>query len=330
MLWELMTAFYTTHGVQAWCQEIVPYFVTSNAFVARVYAQLVEAFWHDLQRLGVDALAHDQPLYVVEAASGSGKLGFLLAKALHSMRRSLPVPLQRVTVVLSDVVESNVRFWEQHPTLRRLVRRGLVDFAVFDACRDTELRLRTSGVRACACARATPSLRDRHVADCAARWQRAQPHRGAVQLSDGHAAARLLPSTTRARAPLPATQRSRRRRAQVRDGQLLEGRIALFSSEAAESCADASVLDRMRSDFEFVPTTADYYSVRVAACVARCAAQTAQTALTPRRLRCAQEEEEGEDAVRLNGVLAWYQRAFRSQDATFRCVQRRRRACSVA
>lgn len=45
---------------------------------------------------------------------------------------------------MTDFTEQNFNFWKTHPALAPFVKRGIVDFAIFDATQDTELRLYSS------------------------------------------------------------------------------------------------------------------------------------------------------------------------------------------
>ena len=38
MLWKLQNSFYDGFGSNAWCDAMVPNFVTSNGYIAKVYA----------------------------------------------------------------------------------------------------------------------------------------------------------------------------------------------------------------------------------------------------------------------------------------------------
>ena len=89
---------------QAWSNAIVPNFVTSNAFIARAYANVIAGLVRDMfdpaasgdrpskasQRSG-DGKAPvrgnpSEPVYIVEIGAGHGKLGFLLVTALMAMK----------------------------------------------------------------------------------------------------------------------------------------------------------------------------------------------------------------------------------------------------
>lgn len=49
-LWKLMMSFYDRQGVESWAQGIVPHFITSNAFIAKRYSNVLRAFLRDATR----------------------------------------------------------------------------------------------------------------------------------------------------------------------------------------------------------------------------------------------------------------------------------------
>lgn len=56
----------------------------------------------------------------------------------------LDFPLDKIKYVMTDFTEQNFNFWKTHPALASFVKRGIVDFAIFDAAKDTELHLYSS------------------------------------------------------------------------------------------------------------------------------------------------------------------------------------------
>nr|CCA13874.1 conserved hypothetical protein [Albugo laibachii Nc14] len=140
-LWKLMTAFYESQGVASWAEGIVPHFITSNSFIAKRYAQLLIAYFSDGSK---QILNKEEPLYIVELGAGSGKFSFYLLQTLSEMEDCLDFPLSKIRYVMTDFTEKNVNYWREHVALQPFVKRGLVDFAIFDATKDTELQLRIS------------------------------------------------------------------------------------------------------------------------------------------------------------------------------------------
>jgi hypothetical protein len=62
-----------------------------------------------------------------------------------ALKRGLPMDEINVCYVMTDFTESNLRFWQSHPTLQPLVDQGVLDFALFDAAQQKEMTLARSG-----------------------------------------------------------------------------------------------------------------------------------------------------------------------------------------
>lgn len=45
-------SFYDRQGVESWAQGIVPHFITSNAFIAKRYCNVLRAYLRDATRPG--------------------------------------------------------------------------------------------------------------------------------------------------------------------------------------------------------------------------------------------------------------------------------------
>ena len=148
VLWRLQRSFYNRHGVAAWSAGTVPSYVTCNPFIARAYARVILGFLRDC-RSRSGALATG-PAYIVELGAGSGRFAFLLLRQLRALVRALGPAWgdgegPPFRYVMTDVAESNVRAWGEHPALRPFVAEGLLDFARFDAERDHEVALHHAG-----------------------------------------------------------------------------------------------------------------------------------------------------------------------------------------
>lgn len=65
---------------------------------------------------------------------------------LWYLQSVLDFPLDKIRYVMTDFTEQNFNFWKTHPALAPFVKRGIVDFAIFDATKDTELHLFSSQV----------------------------------------------------------------------------------------------------------------------------------------------------------------------------------------
>lgn len=128
-LWDLQRKFYLDKGPTAWTEGVVPFLASTHAGTARDYATLIAAWMHDHR----DALDPSAPLYIVELGTGSGRLAYLLARALIRARPVMPRAAPKPCVVATDISEDNLRWVEDHPSMAPLIDAGFVDFAMFDA-----------------------------------------------------------------------------------------------------------------------------------------------------------------------------------------------------
>jgi hypothetical protein len=149
-LWRQQSVFYERLGQDAWRGGFVPEYITSNPFIAHAYAQLVLAFWRD--SLAAGKVAPDVPCYLVELGAGSGRFAYLFLTALTELldaetgeRQQEPAP--NFVYVMTDVAQANLDAWQTHAWLAPFVEAGRLDFARFDASRDTELSLLVRGAR---------------------------------------------------------------------------------------------------------------------------------------------------------------------------------------
>lgn len=133
--WEMQRRFFEGSGPDAWANGVVPYYVTTNAYIARCYAHVIAAWVEDLLSIGnansETGIDRDQPIYVIEIGAGTGRLSFLLANELANLSEARQLP--RFRVVATDFAEANVSRWLDHPDLRQVFSEGRFDGAVFDA-----------------------------------------------------------------------------------------------------------------------------------------------------------------------------------------------------
>ncbi|MGQ4646026.1 SAM-dependent methyltransferase [Lyngbya aestuarii] len=146
-LWQSQREYFIQHGVSAWRQNIVPSYITSNPFIAHAYTQVVFGYLDDILQQTPNGNLN-QPFYILELGAGSGRFAFHFLKQFwqeYSERyEHLPVQPQ-VRYVMADIAPANIQFWQEHEQLIPFVEQGLLDFALFDACRDTSLQLLVSG-----------------------------------------------------------------------------------------------------------------------------------------------------------------------------------------
>jgi Fe-S-cluster containining protein len=142
VIWEKQRTFFTLKGPDAWRRYIVPSSVSTNAGLAASYAHLIASFFRDCHANG--PLDPTQPLYILELGSGSGRLAYLLARALERLRTAMPVEVP-VRVVATDFTDANLDWIEAHEAMQPLLDAGLVDLARYDTEAPAALELRRSG-----------------------------------------------------------------------------------------------------------------------------------------------------------------------------------------
>jgi hypothetical protein len=138
LIWKLQRAFYASQGPAAWKPNGVPFYITSNPHIARCYSRVFAGALRDL----LPVLQPGEPVYFVELAAGSGQFSYLHLKNLLRIKAALPelrdVPIR---YVMTDFAQRNLDAWQKNQRLRELVDQGVLDFALFDMERDSQIQL---------------------------------------------------------------------------------------------------------------------------------------------------------------------------------------------
>jgi len=162
-LWPLQQAWHASHAEQAarvWTESATPIFATSNAYIASAYARVILGLLRDWfaappppaagSSSGSAATAppRDEPVRILEAGAGHGRLAYLVLRELWSLEEhwpavpsggkfggvvgagGRPVPFR---VVLTDVMGGCVDFWRAHESLQPFLAAGVLDLGVLDA-----------------------------------------------------------------------------------------------------------------------------------------------------------------------------------------------------
>lgn len=136
--WDWQAEIFARRGPDVWAHT-VPFYPTSNPFVADRYARLIHGYLTDLARQGHSG----EQVPIIELGAGSGQFGYYCVTRLAEIFEAAPTTLQPL-YVMTDIVEANVEFWEQHPGFSRHLGSGLLDMAYFDVDRPAPLRLRAN------------------------------------------------------------------------------------------------------------------------------------------------------------------------------------------
>lgn len=142
LLWKLQVEAYIQFGVKAWSQKGVPSYLTSNPSTAFKYAKIVFAYIQE--SLANQSLKREEPLYILDLGAGTGRFGFLFLKELKASLQTLQQPVS-ICYVMTDIVEQNLIFLQEHPFLQNEIKSGHLDFAYYHHAYKTEkIKLRIS------------------------------------------------------------------------------------------------------------------------------------------------------------------------------------------
>jgi hypothetical protein len=133
LLFTLQRRFFERGGVRAWSEGGVPSWITTNPFMARAYARLVDAFRRDFARAG-----GTEPLTVIELGAGPGRFGYLFLRAMDEARKARGEREPPIFYVMTDGNPSLVHYWRDHAALEPFVDEGWVDFAHYDLGRPAD------------------------------------------------------------------------------------------------------------------------------------------------------------------------------------------------
>lgn len=139
-IWEINANYYHEHGLDAWRDDKVPHQSSSNSRVAKTYAELILGYLKDIanQSKTVDTV------YIIELGAGHGRLGYHILKHLDRLIKLTSVKVPDYCYVLTDIVESNLDYFLDHPQLQDYLASGKLDVSFFNGVDSKELDLRFS------------------------------------------------------------------------------------------------------------------------------------------------------------------------------------------
>ncbi len=143
ILWKLQTDFYANQGPEAWINGIVPQYITTNPYIANLYAKTVFGYCRDIA-LNED-FDRNTTIYIVELAAGVGRFTYTFLKRFLHMIENSSLKGLKFKYIVTDLAERNATYWQSHSFLKPYFESGVLDCATFDMAGDEELRLRYSG-----------------------------------------------------------------------------------------------------------------------------------------------------------------------------------------
>ena len=143
LLWKLQTDFYANQGPEAWINGIVPQYITTNPYIANLYAKTVFGYCRDIA-FSVD-FDKNTTIYIMELAAGVGRFTYTFLKRFLHMVENSSLKGLKFKYIVTDLAERNIEYWQNHSFLKPYFESGVLDCATFDMAGEEELRLRYSG-----------------------------------------------------------------------------------------------------------------------------------------------------------------------------------------
>lgn len=143
-LWRMQREYFDMAGPNAWVNQ-VPFYITSNPFIANCYAHIVLAFMQDWVKKHPESKNH--PFYIMELGTGPGRFSYYFVKSLLEAMKQHQVEDINFCYVMSDFTKHNIQYWETHPALKPYIDAGIIDFALYDMETERPINLIRKNVR---------------------------------------------------------------------------------------------------------------------------------------------------------------------------------------
>jgi tetratricopeptide (TPR) repeat protein len=143
MLWKLQTDFFANQGPEAWIKGIVPQYITTNPYIANIYAKTVFGYCRDYAAR--EDFDKNTTIYIMELASGVGRFTYTFLKRFLHITENSSLKGLKFKYIVTDFAERNIEYWQNHSFLKPFFESGVLDCATFDIAQDEEIRLRNSG-----------------------------------------------------------------------------------------------------------------------------------------------------------------------------------------
>ncbi len=142
IIWKLQAEFYEKQGPEAWSRGIVPQYITTNPYIANLYAKTVFGYCRDF--VSQKDFDPTTTIYIMELAAGVGRFTYTFLKRFMNMLERSSLKGLKFCYLITDLAERNVQYWLNHSYLKPYFESGVLDCATFDMTKDEELHLRYS------------------------------------------------------------------------------------------------------------------------------------------------------------------------------------------
>jgi len=145
LFWHFQGEYYKKNGRAAWSSGEVPFRMSSNPFIANSYAEIIRGYLRDLAAQSDGVPIDQKRIVILELGAGSGRFGYLLLSALLKLTDGLvPERLPKFQYLMTDLAQSNVDGWLEHPKFKPLFDQGVLEFATLDVGNPLEAQAQVS------------------------------------------------------------------------------------------------------------------------------------------------------------------------------------------
>jgi len=141
LVWKYQRDYFQRQGQDAW-HGSVPYYATNNLYISNAYAQVVFQFIKEGLEKGF--YKKEKPIYLIELGSGIGKLAYHFLTEFMTLLINFKMVDLNFCYVLTDFTQSNLDFWKSHVQLKHFFEKGVLDYALYDACHPENIHLKKS------------------------------------------------------------------------------------------------------------------------------------------------------------------------------------------
>lgn len=122
VIWDLLQNYYRRAAINAWKENVVPSFVTSNSKIAKDYARVIINYMKDW--FNSNECDRNVPIYILEIGAGHGKFTYLILRALSKYQKyfkSMNLPDRPFVYVFTDIAKDNITYCMNNSRLKRFI-----------------------------------------------------------------------------------------------------------------------------------------------------------------------------------------------------------------
>lgn len=135
VIWRMQEEFYVRRGLKAWTEDMVPSYITSNPFIAEIYAQIVFGYLTDCTEQSAKdvPLSPENPLRILELGAGTGKFSCLFLRKITRLLQEKNILPQTISYCMADCSEELLAHWRANPSLGEFIEMGILEFKLVRA-----------------------------------------------------------------------------------------------------------------------------------------------------------------------------------------------------